>query len=99
MANVQKLQAIKSYAEKLGKSELSLKDLDQTINPSQTPKSNKVLYIDLTIVGTLVIGLVAWLFVSWNLLTDLNLSNCLNLTELRCWDNKLTNIEFLRTKK
>lgn len=60
--NNQELQAIKSYAEKLGKSEITLKDLEAS-NPSQTPKSNQVLYWGLGIVGVLVAGVIVWLII------------------------------------
>ena len=56
-------QQIKSYAERLGVKQLSLSDLEQSSNGSNSPKSNKGIYIGLAGVGVLVVGIVAWLLV------------------------------------
>jgi hypothetical protein len=54
--NNTELEAIKSYATKISKSELSLSDLEKKSNSSNSPdnKSNKGLYIGLTIGGVLI---------------------------------------------
>jgi hypothetical protein len=57
----QELEQIKSFIEKLGKSELTLSDLEQNNNQTNSPKSNKGLYIGLGIGGVLVVGIVIWL--------------------------------------
>src|SRR4051794_9010964 len=64
--NNQELEKIKSFAEKLGKNELTLQDLEQSSNNNSAnspEKSNKVLYIGLSIVGVLVMVLFTWLLV------------------------------------
>ena len=63
-------QQIKSYAEKLGKSELSLSDLEQSSNGSNSPKSNKGLYIGLAVVGVLIVGVVAYFLIRKNKTKD-----------------------------
>ena len=53
---------IKSFAEKLGKSELTLSDLEQSSsNQSNSPNSNKGLYIGLAVGGIVIVGVIAWL--------------------------------------
>ncbi|CAG8672841.1 8081_t:CDS:2 [Ambispora leptoticha] len=55
------LEQIKSFAEKIGKNELSLADLEQKNNQSNTPdKSNKGIYISLAIGGALAIAIIAY---------------------------------------
>ena len=60
--NTNELQQTKSYLQKIGKQELSLSDLEQRNNNSNSPdKSNKGLYNGLTIVAVLAVGIIAWL--------------------------------------
>ena len=58
-ASNNELQRTKSYLQKIGKSELFLSDLER--NNNQSPKSNKVFYIGLAIVGILIVGIISWL--------------------------------------
>jgi|SRR6185437_5025268 len=59
--NSKELQQVKSYLSKIGKNKLSLSDLKQSYNPSNSPKSNKLpLYIGLAVVGILVVGIIAY---------------------------------------
>jgi len=59
-ANTNELQQTKSYLQKIGKQELSLNDLEQRNNNSNSPnKSNKGLYIGLAIVGILIVGIIS----------------------------------------
>jgi len=60
--NSQELEKIKSYSQKIGKSELSLSDLEQSNQPTSPEKSNKALYIGLAVVGILLIGIIAYFF-------------------------------------
>jgi len=56
-ASNNELQRTKSYLQKIGKSELFLSDLER--NNNQSPKSNKVFYIGLAIVGILIVGIIS----------------------------------------
>ena len=58
------LQQIKSFTEKLGRSELSLTDLEQMNN--QSPNSNKGLYIGLAIVGIVAVIILGYLLLRKN---------------------------------
>jgi len=58
--NTNELQQTKSYLQKIGKNELTLSDLEQS-NRSNSPESNKGLYISLAVVGIIVVGVIAWL--------------------------------------
>ncbi|CAI2188659.1 6763_t:CDS:2 [Funneliformis geosporum] len=74
--NNQELQAIKSYAESLGKNELSLSDLEKNDNNSQTPKK---LNININHEYPKLKG-------------KINFSQYQQLESLNCCSNKLTNI-------
>lgn len=54
------LQQVKSYLTEIGKNKLTLSELETSHNPSTSPKSNKVLYISLTIVSTIILEIVIY---------------------------------------